>query len=119
MQQKRPTLSFQNILPFMKRYLEVKEIQAHFFLCYFLYSRVKYGSKGYTEERHGRLSAYKSVMGLYGRYIRVGQRIKYESLFKDFEHLQTEAEKLIDDDFKKAFLSVFQELDLRHCLLEY
>ena len=119
MKENHPTPSFQNILPFMKRYLEVKEIQAHFFLCYFLYSRIKYGSKGYNEERHGKLSAYKSVMSLYGRYIRVGQRIKYELLFKDFEHLRAEADKLSNDDFKKAFLSVFQELDLRHCSLEY
>ena len=64
------------ILPTMKRYLEVQEIQAHFFICYFLYGKVKYGSNGYSEKRLSEMTAYKSVMGLYGRYIRVGQRVQ-------------------------------------------
>ena len=96
----------------MKRYLEVKEIQAHFFITYFLYGKIKYGSRGYSEKRLGEMSAYKSVMSLYGRYIRVGQRIPIELLLKDFNHLHLQTTKLTDDEFKKAFLSVFRELDL-------
>jgi len=100
----------------MKRYLEVQEIQAHFFICYFLYGKVKYGSKGYSEKRLGKMSAYKSVMGLYGRYIRVGQRIQSDLVLKDFDYLRNQALALPDDGFKKAFLSVLEQLDLHHCL---
>ena len=105
-----------NILPSMKRYLEVQEIQAHFFICYFLYGKVKFGSKGYSEKRLGEMTAYKSVMGMYGRYIRVGQRVKSDLVLKDFEYLRYKAIELPDDGFKKEFLSVFEQLDLHHYL---
>ncbi len=99
----------------MKPYLEIKELHAHYFICYFSYSKVKYGSREHSPERLGRVSAYKSIMNLYGRYIRVGQRIKRELLLKDFDYLHKQILALPDDGFRKAFLSVFEELDLHHC----
>ncbi|MBN2896150.1 MAG: hypothetical protein JXK05_09715 [Campylobacterales bacterium] len=49
----------------MKRYLEPDQIQARFFLLYFLYGRTRYGSKGNDAQRIGALSAYRAMMNLY------------------------------------------------------
>ena len=109
-------ISTGHILTTMKRYIEIKEIQANFFVCYFLYSKVKYGSKGYSDQRVGRMTAYKSIMKIYGKYAVTDQRILSEWVLQDFTYLRDITLCKPDDDFRKAFLVAFEELDLHRCL---
>jgi len=52
------------------------------------------------------MTAYKSVMDLYGRYIRVGQRVQSDLVLKDFEYLRDKAIELPDDGFRGGYLKV-------------
>jgi hypothetical protein len=97
----------------MKRYMEIQEIRGRMMLAYFLYGQVKYGSKGYSEERLGRLSAYKSVMNLYRPLANANRRVKREEVLRRFDLLRKKAEALGEGGFRRAFLETLGQLDPR------
>jgi hypothetical protein len=102
----------------MKRYMEIQEIRGRMMLAYFRYSQIKYGSKGYSEARLGRLSAYKSIMNLYRPLADTNQRIKSQEVFWRFDLLREKAEALSDDGFRRAFLETLEQSDPRRHLQE-
>jgi hypothetical protein len=93
----------------MKRYMEIQEIRGRMMLAYFLYGQVKYGSKGYSEERLGRLSAYKSVMNLYRPLAYANRRIKSGEVLRRFDLLRQKAEALGEGGFRRAFLETLAQ----------
>lgn len=102
----------------MRRYIEFEELMASYFVAYFLYGKVKYGSKGYSEERLGRMSAYKSVMQVYQPYLWQKERVKSDVIMERFDYLEQKAKALPDDRFRKAFLETLVQADPRHHLQE-
>lgn len=98
----------------MRRYMEHEESMAAFFLAYFLYGKIKYGTKGYSDGRLGSMSAYKSVMQVYRPYLLQKERVRSDSIIQRFEHLEKRARALPDDKFKTAFLAALEEVDPRH-----
>ncbi|WP_345974528.1 hypothetical protein [Sulfurimonas sp. HSL3-7] len=102
----------------MRRYIEFEALMASYFVAYFLYGKVKYGSKGYSEERLGRMSAYKSLMQVYQPYLWQKERIKSEVILERFRYLEQKAEALPDDRFKRAFLETLAQAAPHHHLQE-
>lgn len=102
----------------MKRYMEAKEIQAQFILCYFMYGKLKYGSKGYSKERLAGMSVYKSVMNLYRPFVYKRERIRSDVILRRFELLRQQAAVLADCPFKKVFFELLEQLNPHHCLQE-
>lgn len=87
---------------------------AGYFMAYFLYGKVKYGSSDYSEERLGKMSAYKGVMQIYSPYLWQKERIRSEAITERFTYLEQKGKALKDDDFKRAFLEALGKVDRRH-----
>ncbi len=102
----------------MKRYIEYEELLSAFFMAYFLYGKIKYGTKGYSEERLGSMTAYKSVMQLYRPFLLQKERVLSDLVMQHFDHLQDQAEALPDDEFKRVFLATLAQADPRRRLQE-
>ena len=102
----------------MKRYIEYEELLAAFFMAYFLYGKIKYGTKGYSEERLGSMTAYKSVMQLYRPFLLHKERVLSDLLMQHFDYLLAQAEALPDDEFKRVFLETLAQADPRRRLQE-
>jgi len=95
----------------MKRYLEPDQIKGRFFLLYFLYGKVKYGTRGSDMERLGRMSAYKAMMNLY-RTLAIGEgRVLQIRIDTDVESLCNLARTTLPSgEFQNTFLSTISHL---------
>ncbi len=86
---------------------------ANFFNAYFMYGKVKYGSSGYSDERLGTMTAYKSIMQLYRPFLLQRERILSDLVTQCFNYLEAQAEVLPDDEFKRVFLATLAQADPR------
>ncbi len=95
----------------MKRYLEPSQIKSRFFLLYFLYGKVKYGSKGSDAERLGRMSAYKAMMHLYRPMVLINKRVLIsEAEARTVALCQKARRELPDGDLLQSFLLTVEGL---------
>jgi len=100
----------------MKRYMEYEELAAAFFMAYFYYGKIKYGTKGHSEERLGSMTAYKSIMQLYRPFLLQKERVRCDLIAQRFDYLRSQAESLPDDEFKRVFLATLEKADPRRRL---
>jgi len=75
--------------------LEYEELTAGFFMAYFLYGRIKYGTYGYSKERLGNMAAHKSVMQLYLPFLLPKERVRSDIVVQRFEYLKARVEALV------------------------
>lgn len=98
--------------------MEFEELLAAFFMAYFYYGKIKYGSREYSEARLGSMTAYKSVMQLYKPFLLKRERVLRDQIVQRFIYLQEKAEALADDEFKRVFLETLAKVDPRRRLQE-
>ena len=102
----------------MRRYIEFEELVAGYFMAYFLYGKIKYGTQGQSDERLGSMTAYKSVMQLYRPFLLEKERVLSDLVIERFDYLKAQAEALPDDEFKRVFLATLERADPRRRLQE-
>ncbi|MEA1920507.1 MAG: hypothetical protein U9N52_11750 [Campylobacterota bacterium] len=91
------------------RYIERDQIKARFFLMYFLYSRVKYGTKGSDMHRLGKMSAYKAMMLIYKDYTLSGERILSVHVEYTLQALCKKAQRMVPKgEFQEMFIQTVE-----------
>lgn len=95
----------------MKSYIEIDELQARAMLAYFLYGRLKYGMRGYSEARLAGMSGYKSAMLLYLSCAQQHRRMRQEEVAERFEQLRESVRRLPRSEFRQMLLQTLAQMD--------